>query len=459
MKRRNFLQLLAATGMSAHLPVFSSSAQAATTPDRYLVVVNAGGGWDPTSICDPKGLNRAYLSNSDRFEGSTNSVELDNNKRFGQIQWSAIPEGVSNDEDVRLRIENQFDQFFQNYGNRLTVINGIDNGTNNHDTGNRITWSGNEEIGYPSISALYAAAISPSLPMAFISNGGYDFTDSLVARARANSAGFINEISDPNYWYTDNNDQFRRGLHYRSRNDQVDIYKMVQQAQNNRIQRQQTNESLPKKREQLSQLFTVRGQDNNLSALKVHLDDIQANVSRDTNWNENRANSLKSQAEVVAAAFKANLAASANLSVGGFDTHGNHDASAYPRLGDLMEGVHFLNQALSYAGIADKTTIVIGSDFGRTPYYNSGNGKDHWPITSVMVLHPTTTNTGGRVFGASTNDFRAQKINRQTGLADSAGDTLGPQHVNNALRELMGIQNSPLIADYPLNANPFNIFG
>lgn len=459
MKRRNFLQLLAATGMSAQLPVFSNRAHAATIPERYLVVVNAGGGWDPTSICDPKGFNRAYADNSDRFEGSTNSVDLDSNKRFGQIQWSAIPEGVSNDDDVRLRIESQFDQFFQSYGNRLTVINGIDNGTNNHDTGNRVTWSGHEENGYPSISALYAAAISPRLPMAFISNGGYDFTDSLVARARANSAGFINEISDPNFWFTDSNTQFRRGLHYRSEDNQVDIYNMIQQAQNNRIQRQQNNEPLPKRREQLGQLFTVRGEDNNLGALKTHIDDIQANVSRDANWNPNRANSLKSQAEVVAAAFKANVAASANLSVGGFDTHGNHDASAYPRLGDLMEGVHFLNQALTHAGIADRTTIVIGSDFGRTPYYNSGNGKDHWPITSVMVLHPTTVNTGGRVFGASTTDFRAQSINPQTGLAEASGDMLGPQHVNQALRELMGIQNNPLMADYPLAANPFNIFG
>lgn len=458
MKRRNFLQLLAATGMSAHLPVFSSSAHGATAPQKYLVVVNAGGGWDPTSICDPKGLNQAYVNNSDRHLGSTNSVELDSNKQFGQIQWSAIPEFVSNDEAVRLRIENQFDQFFQTYGDRLTVINGIDNGTNNHDTGNRVTWSGHEEIGYPSISALYAAAVSPTLPMAFISNGGYDYTDSLVARARASSAGFINEIADSNYWYTDSNDQFKTGLHYRDRSGNVDIYNMIKQAQSQRIQRQQASEALPQKRAQLSQLFGIRSTDSNLGALSVHLADIQNNVSRDSNWNTNRSNSLKSQAEVVAAAFKSNLAASANLNIGGFDTHGDHDARAYPQLGDLLEGVHFLNQALSYAGIADKTTVVIGSDFGRTPYYNSGNGKDHWPITSVMVMHPAGTSTGGRVFGASTIDFRAQAINRQTGLPDSNGDVLGPHHVNNALRQLMGINSSAVAGNYPLNFNAFNIF-
>lgn len=458
MKRRQFLQLLAATGITTNLPAFSARAQAATAPGQYLVVVNAGGGWDPTSICDPKGLNQAYSDNSSRHQGSTNSVALDNNKQFGQIRWSAIPEFVSNDDAVRSRIEQQFDQFFRGYGDRLTVINGIDNGTNNHDTGSRVTWSGNDEIGYPSISALYAAAVSPTLPMAFISNGGYDFTDSLVARARANSAGFISEIADPNRRYTDRDDGFVHGVNYRSRDQQTDIYGQIRQAQQARLQRQQNREALPQRRAQLSQLFTVRSSDSNLGALTVHLEDIQQNVSRDEHWNTDRARSLKSQAEVVSAAFKANLAASANLNVGGFDTHGNHDANAYPRLGDLLEGVHFLQKTLEYAGIADRTTIVIGSDFGRTPYYNSGNGKDHWPISSVMVLHPQGYSTGGRVFGASSTDFRAQKINRQTGLADVNGDILGPHHVNNALRQLMGINNSAVSTHYPLNFTAFDIF-
>lgn len=465
MKRRNFLQLLAATGMTAQMPLITSRAHAATAPEKYLVLVNAGGGWDPTSICDPKGLNKSYTANSTRHEGSTNSVDLDSNKRIGDIQWSAIPEFVSDDIAVRNRIEQQFDQFFQTYGDRMTVINGIDNGTNNHDTGNRVTWSGHEEIGYPSITALYAAAVSPTLPMAFISNGGYDFTDSLVARARASSAGFINEISDPNLWFIESSDQFRRGYHYRDRDGKVDIYQRIQQAQQSRIQRQQNSEPLPQRRAQLSQLFGIRNEESNLGELTVQLDNIQQYVTPEEgeqhpawHWNPSRADSLKSQAQVVAAAFRSNLAASANLNFGGFDTHGDHDSRAYPRLGDLLEGVNYLCEVLKFSGIADKTTIVIGSDFGRTPYYNSGNGKDHWPVTSVMVVHPDTVSTGGKVFGASTTEFRSQAVNRQTGLPDSSGEVLEPKHVNIALRQLMGIDSSGVVGNYPLNFTPFNIF-
>ncbi|WP_430462843.1 DUF1501 domain-containing protein [Thalassolituus sp. LLYu03] len=449
MKRRQFLQLMAATGMTAHMPLWTPKAWAAAAPEKFLVVVNASGGWDPTSICDPKGLNGLYADRSTRYDGSTNSVALDNGKKFGQIQWSAIPE-YTTDTDALTRIEGQFDQFFTTYGNRLTVINGIDTGTNNHDTGNRVIWSGKDEIGYPSLAAYFAAATSPTLPMAFISNGGYDYTDSLVARARASSASFINEIADPNRYSGD------RGFLYRSANRSVDQYETVLAAQQARIQRQLDEEALPLRRKQLSQLFGVRSEDSNLGGLTVALNDIQDNVDRDANWNTNRSNSLKSQAQVVVAAFKAGLAASANLNIGGFDTHGNHDASAYPQLGDLLEGVHFLQVALQYAGIADRTTIVIGSDFGRTPYYNSGNGKDHWPVTSMMVLHPGST--GGKVFGQSTDAFLAQKINRSTGLADTSGDVLTPAHVNQALRELLGVDGGTLSDNYPLRVNAFDIF-
>lgn len=450
MKRRAFMQLMAATGLTAQMPLWAPSAHAAA-PDRFLIVVNASGGWDPTSLCDPKGLNQAYQNESDRYEGSTNSVAIDPNKTFGSLRWSAIPEGVSNDELVRQRINDQFDNFFTTYGDRLTVINGIDTGTNNHDTGNRFVWSGHEGNGYPSLAAYFAAAVAPTLPMSYISNGGYDFTDSLVARARASSASFVNEVADPNHYSSD------RGFLYRTGDRSVDQYERVVAAQRARIQRQLNNEALPQRRKQLQQLLGVRSTDSNLGALTVKLDEIQANVLRDDHWNVNRGENLKSQAEVVVASMAAGLTASANLNVGGFDTHGNHDANAYPDMGDLLEGVHFLMVALEYAGIADRTTVVIGSDFGRTPYYNSGNGKDHWPVTSMMVLK--SGSTGGRVFGASTNEFMAQPVNLTTGQPDAGGTVLTPEHVNRALRNQLGVGSSSLADNYPLNVPDFRIFG
>ena len=77
MKRRDFIQMLAATGMTASLPLTANKAFGAA-PDQFLVIVNAGGGWDPTSLCDPKGDLQQYAQERPGANngGSINSVDL-----------------------------------------------------------------------------------------------------------------------------------------------------------------------------------------------------------------------------------------------------------------------------------------------------------------------------------------------------------------------------------------------
>jgi uncharacterized protein (DUF1501 family) len=450
MKRRDFIQMLAATGMTASLPLTASKAYAAA-PDHFLVIVNAGGGWDPTSLCDPKGNLSQYLSERPdaRNEGSINSVAINTATKRNAVSgmaWSDTPR-INNNDDATARVDYQFQNFFTTYHDKLTVINGVDNGTNNHSSGNRATWSGNLEMGYPSLAALFAASKNPGLPMAYISNGGYDFTASLVSRARASSANFIDRLADPN----------SERYHYRNEDQSTDVYSQIKQAQAQRLARQQANETLPLRRQQLNQLFTVRQADNDLAKLSDEKAIIEAKKPTDDHMN-NRDQGFKRQASLVAAAFKSGVAASANISTGGFDTHGNHDNSQYQNLGDLLEGVAYLQEALEAAGIADKTTVVIGSDFGRTPYYNSGDGKDHWPVTSMMVMHPTGSGKGGNVFGASTDKFRAQTLNTTTGQPDANGQLLTPAHINLALRKELGIADNTLAARFPLNVDDFDIF-
>jgi uncharacterized protein (DUF1501 family) len=459
MKRRNFLQMLAATGMTASLPLISSKTYAAA-PDQFLVIVNAGGGWDPTSLCDPKGNLAQYAEErpESNHGGSINSVALNPAKRIAAsgIQWSDTPRLDNNSDNPSLpgptteRVDNQFENFFQTYNDRLTVINGIDNGTNNHNTGNRATWSGSLEMGYPSLAALFAASKNPSLPMAYISNGGYDFTASLVSRARASSASFIDKLADPN------SDEYLYRNHETSHKS-ANIYQQIKQAQVRRLKRQKTTASLPLRQQQLNQLFTVRQEDYNLEKLSIEKHKIETALPTNNHMN-NRDQNFKRQASLVTAAFKAGIAASANISTGGFDTHGDHDSRQYQSLGDLLEGVAYLQEALIAAGIAGKTTVVIGSDFGRTPYYNSDNGKDHWPVTSVIVMHPMSSGKGGKVFGVSTDKFRAQKLDLSTGLANSNGQLLTPAHIHLALRKELGIANNSMALQYPLSADDFSIF-
>src|SRR5690606_8644582 len=90
------------------------------------------------------------------------------------------------------------EQFLNKYGSRLTVINGVDTQTNNHDSGTRTIWSGQTQEGYPSLGALIAASKAPEMPMAFVSGGGYDATNGLVGLTRVTSVSALTRIARPN---------------------------------------------------------------------------------------------------------------------------------------------------------------------------------------------------------------------------------------------------------------------
>ncbi len=82
----------------------------------------------------------------------------------------------------------------------------------------------------------------------------------------------------------------------------------------------------------------------------------------------------------------------------GFDTHDDHDALHKPLVQLLNESIDLIWTLAETAGYADRLTVVVGSDFARTPEYNSQQGKDHWPIGSVMVMQKAPS-WGSRTVG------------------------------------------------------------
>ncbi len=317
------------------------------------------------------------------------------------------------------------------------MINGIDTATNGHDSGTRNTWSGKLAEGYPSFAALAAGVLDPTRPLSFLSNGGYDMTGGLVAPTRVGSPTALTKLAYPNRI---NPDKPQERFH------SVSVAERIAQARADRLARQRAKVRLPREASSMSMLYSARLGETNLKKLTEVL---PAEL-------DNSGNPLKRQAQLAVAAYKAKLAVSANLTIGGFDTHGNHDASHFPRLQQLLEGVDFLVQEAEKQGVADKLVIAIGSDFGRTPYYNDGNGKDHWSITSMMLMGPGIA--GNRVVGASDELFKPKTVAADTLALDPAGIRITPEHVHRALRDLAGITGDPIEAGYPLSAEKLPLF-
>ena len=103
----------------------------------------------------------------------------------------------------------------------------------------------------------------------------------------------------------------------------------------------------------------------------------------------------------------------------------------------MLEGIDHLWAQIELHNLQDQVTVIVGSDFGRTPFYNDGDGKDHWNVTSMMAMGAGVR--GNRVIGATNDHVEALKINPQSLLVDPDGVTLTPEHIHVALRQLAGI--------------------
>lgn len=416
MRRRDFLKMTALAGLSVVSPFGWSRKGFADAGDQPLwVMVNAAGGWDPTSFCDPKG--RA----NEEQEDPVNNYFTGDILSAGNINYAPVA-------------NNQY--FFEKYYRQLLVINGIDTETNGHDSGSRNTWSGRLAEGYPSFSALLAASIAPDMPMAFVSNGGYDYTAGIIGATRVGDPSRLLSIawpnrSDPNNW--------------ESNYHTAETWSRINRAQRGRLDDQQQNQSHPHIENTMGLLQTARAGDNELRRLTEFLPEMD-----DTS-------ALRRQAQIAVAAYKAGICLSANLNLGGFDTHGNHDNSHFARLDELFDGVEFLMDEADRQGVADRVVVVMGSDFGRTPYYNDNNGKDHWSITSMMFMGPGIE--GNTVVGETDDGHRPSNVDPETAEVASSGVRIKPEHVHRAMRRLAGIDESETVLSYGISGEDIPLFG
>lgn len=419
MNRRSFLKLASVSGVAVMTPtLLERSAHAAGRyPGPFFILVHASGGWDPTYLCDPKGSDGPFPVN----------------KLFKKAD--VVPVGPFRPAPVTYPgVNYKAADFFTKYQSRLLVINGIDTTTGNHDTGTRVIWSGQVAEGYPSFAAVAAAAKTPGNPLGFITNGGYEATGGLTSLTRLGSVDTVRRIA-----YANRRDPANAMSGYHS----DATWERINAVQRERLDNMRNNQPLPRLNRGMNALYLARSADNDLAQLAAALPSA-ADINAATN-------DLQRQAMVAIAGFKTGLAVAANVSIGGFDTHGNHDGAHLPQMGNLLLGVDLIAQEVAKAGLTDKVVIAVGSDFGRTPAYNAGNGKDHWNITSMMFMGPGIT--GNRVVGGTDDGFKAKTFNPATLAEDASGVRIRPEHIQKQLRRLAGIDDSEAARKFPLAAS------
>ena len=416
MERRDFLRLASTAGLSVafgSLPLGRGARADEPYAGPLWIMVHASGGWDPTSLCDPKPELNTYVE--------ADVVTLPNGIAYPNI--TTLPGDPANAVPY-----NQL--FFEKWGAELTVVNGIDCATNSHDVGTRNTWSGSLLENRPAFAALCAGAYGATKPMAFITNGGYDVTANVVAQTRVGNIDALKRLAYPTL-INPSSTEDRSTFHSEGTTARI------VEARRARHDAMLAKQQLPRFRAAMSQLYTARVGQNELKRLTEYLpapDELEQAQ-------------LKRQAQVAIAAYQAGLCVSANLTVGGFDTHGNHDVTQRNALANLLDGVDFMMQLAIDKGLGDKVMISIGSDFGRTPQYNEGEGKDHWSITSMMFMAKAIARKG--VVGATDEGHNPLEVSPAS-LEVGSGVRIAPGHIHKALRKLAGIDGGDIDRNFPI---------
>ncbi|MEJ2042532.1 MAG: DUF1501 domain-containing protein [Reinekea sp.] len=565
MNRREFLKNVGASGMVLVAPTtLSSKASAAELAPvgKYFVYAHLGGGWEPTTFCNPKGnqlrgnvganlgidagsvrnagspVNRypasairkaadiytgsasissemAYAPYLGTFNRSGPNGELDDgaaneglttrhiqkilsgdydagsetltaesdatfdwkvSKTAAEIQANAkrILESMASNGNSSMTVDlnditseltdrnldnavsggnpsgNYFvyDAFVCLYADLMRVLNGVDNRTNSHSTGTQYADTGSMAMGYPDFSALYSAVKGADRPLAWMTDGsGNNESAGLVARSSAADADIFDILADPTRDRDADLNQHMTSS-FRPFLDRAN-------AARERLQAQQEN--LPLRRQYQDQLYLVRAQGSQFTDTANVINQPEPGTLAEEVLKAANSGTQRHM-RVGAAGFSTGMASSMQVGFGGFDTHGDHDNNHYPRIRRVLVDLHFLFRALEAYGVLNQTTIVVGSDFGRTPWYNDGDGKDHWAVTSYLLFGNGVS--GGTSVQATNGLVEARNVNTSNLQAVSSGGTLmTASHLHLALRKFAGIQNHEYSLEFPIDAEDMPMLG
>ena len=429
MRRRTLLfGLMAGTGAATgfRLPLVHAS----DYRGKLFVFVQANGGWDPTSFCDPK-------ANTPGEPVINHWAERDEIHEAGKIAYAPFAHNAA---------------FFEKYHRRMLVINGVDAQTNSHTVGVIHNWSGRSSEGYPTTTALLAAHYASALPVPYLSFGGFSNTSDVTRFTRIDNADLLREIANPVVPTDDSRRYFSEADWTALESYRVATAERLASA----------SDLLPGEvlhRSFYRSAFEAEGLKAYADAIPPEEELEEEEVFERPDGGQFHSN-LRRQTQLTVLAFKTGVAVSADLWLDGFDTHANHDPEHEWLLGNLTGSVDYLWDYAEEHGVADRMVVVMGSDFGRTNFYNAGDGKDHWPIGSYVIMEKNQRWTG-RAVGETDGLHFAHRINPRTLRRDDRdGTIIYPKHVHKALRRYFGIERSPGAQRFPFNnTEDFAFFG
>ncbi|NTX06129.1 DUF1501 domain-containing protein [Myxococcus sp. CA040A] len=428
-ERRTFLKAAAGfmgSTLLGGLP-FRSFAQAASLApaDRCFVFVYFNGGWDQLLAFDPKDPDE-FTPDRAAETRILPGYNLINDARFSAIPLRPEKSGVGRSNiDFGPAVGDLSKHF-----DRMTVVRGINMNTLGHEVGYRYFLTGKMPIGSAARGSSTATEIvgqmKPRVPISNIAFNVESYNDRYPGYANALRVSRKDDLLltlKPSSQLLDSEIEKQlvdfRGQPITCEEAAYGARGVGTTYQNSRDQMQQVMA------QRLEESFKFDAKTPEMAAVRAHYG-LPDNGNYDTE---------AGRAAMVATALKKGIAQCLTINLtGGLDTHfgtqlthANNQRRGFDALSDLVDD---LIDTPHPAGdsFMDHTTIMVFSEFSRTPLINSAGGRDHHISNSCMLMGAGVKHN--YVFGKSGDiGMSPGTFDLRTGAIDPRGENIFPEHI------------------------------
>lgn len=361
---------------------------------RRIVLVTAFGGWDTTVVLDPKRTGPA-IDGPDLDEDPTNPDDREAVTTFGALSVG-----------TNLVKRPAVSAFFEAWAPRTLIARGIDVGTISHQPARGRIATGRREEAAPDLAALAADRHGRALPLPYVDLGSTGrpgpFPEIAVRTGAIGQARFL--------------------LDRRLRLPEPDGGTLPHHTTATAVEGAARTWLAARADALAAQEIVGRGRgrlDAWGAAWERAVDLTDGGPRIASLLPSGLQRTLDAQADAAVSLLDDGLAWCVGIdSTLDFDTHATN-ADQHARHDTLFAGLARLLDGLDAASLLDDTLVVVLSEFGRTPRRNEANGKDHWPVTSAMLLGGGVR--GGRSWGATDDRQGAVPVDLASGAPDPAG--------------------------------------
>lgn len=408
MNRRDLMKYAGAAGVVGLL-ASSSTRKLFAAPSgqkKRLVMVMAQGGWDTTFCLDPKTQSAKVDVPQGTGEGIT---------RFGtdlDIQTGPTRPNVTG--------------FFTKYASQAAVVRGISVGSVAHQECIKRMATGTRSETNPDLCAIVAHDNGNDLPLPYLILGDQAFAgEYAVSAGRVGATNQILALLDPAQAYETGGKK-----PYATSAAEDAVLAKYAGATRDRVAATRG-----------SQGYNKRRVDDFVSSIERSKKLVAAKGGFGT---RGRTLAIANQVDLALDALEQDVSQTVMLNTRlGWDTHdtntdqGELYETTFGALTTLLDAMTVRKGRTAGSKMIDDTVVVCFSEFSRTPKLNANLGKDHWPITSALVMGAGVR--GGRAFGATTNAVETTPIDFATGAKSDAGRVLTSSHFCAGLLSLCGV--------------------